>query len=71
VATVEATSDAPFVGAALRGEGRLGRWVAAFATVEAAIPLVRARFSVENLGLVHQASAVSLRGAAGLELRFR
>jgi hypothetical protein len=71
VMTATVTSYAPFFAAGLRGEWRLSRPVAAFLDLEAAIPLVRARFSVENLGLVHQAAPVSLRGAAGLELRFR
>jgi hypothetical protein len=71
IAAAEATSLAPFVAPGLRGEWRLSRPVAAFLDVEGAIPLVRARFSVENVGLVHQAAPVSLRGAAGLELRFR
>jgi hypothetical protein len=66
-----ATSWAPFLGAALRGEWRLSRRIAAFVDAGAAIPLVRARFSVENAGLLHQAAAVSWRGGAGIELRFR
>ena len=65
------TSLAPFLGAGLQAEGRLSRWVAVFASVEADFPLVRARFSVENLGQVYQPAAVSFRGAAGFELRFR
>jgi hypothetical protein len=71
IMTGSVTSFAPFLGAGLQGEGRLSRWVAAFASVEADFPLVRARFSVENLGQVHQPAAASFRGAAGLELRFR
>jgi hypothetical protein len=71
ITTASVTSYAPVLAAALRGEWRLARQVAAFLEFEEAIPLVRARFSVENVGLVHQAAAVSLRGAAGLELRFR
>ena len=71
VMTGDVTNLAPFLAAGLQGEGRLSRWVAAFVTAEAEIPLVRARFSVENIGQVHQAAAVSFRGAAGLELRFR
>jgi hypothetical protein len=71
ITTVQATSVAPFGAVGLRGEWRLSRRVVPFLTVEAAIPLVRARFSVENVGLVHEAAAVSFRGAAGLELRFR
>jgi hypothetical protein len=71
VTTGEATNLAPFLGLGAQGEWRLSRWVATFLSVEAAIPLVRARFSVENVGLVHEAAAVSFRGAAGLELRFR
>ena len=71
IAAGEVTNFAPFLGGGLRGEWRLSRWVAPFVDVQAAIPLVRARFSVENVGLVHEAAAVSFRGAAGLELRFR
>jgi hypothetical protein len=67
----EATSFAPFALGGLHGEWRLSRWVAPFLAVEAAIPLARARFSVENVGLVHQPADVSFRGAAGLEIRFR
>jgi hypothetical protein len=64
-------SFAPFLTGGLQGEWRLSRWVAPFVTVGATIPLVRARFTVEDIGQVHQAAAVSFRGAAGLELRFR
>jgi len=71
IMTGAVTNLAPFLGAGLQGEGRLSRWVAVFASVEADFPLVRARFSVENLGQVYQPAAVSFRGAAGLELRFR
>jgi hypothetical protein len=67
----EGTNYAPFGAGGLQGEGRLSRWVVAFLAVDAAIPLVRAQFSVKDIGLVHEASAVSLRAAAGLELRFR
>jgi hypothetical protein len=65
------TSFAPFLDGGLQAEGRLSRWVVAFLSAEAAIPLVRARFSVEDIGQVHQAAAVLFRGAAGLEVRFR
>jgi hypothetical protein len=65
------TSFAPFFAGGLQGEWRLSRWVVPFLTAEAAIPLVRGRFSVEDVGQVHQAAAVLVRGAAGLELRFR
>jgi hypothetical protein len=71
IATVSVTSDAPFLAAGLALEWRWSRWVAGVLSAEAAIPLVRARFSVENVGLVHEAAAVSLRGALGVELRFR
>jgi hypothetical protein len=71
VVTREVTSHAPFLALGLRGETRLSRWVAPFLDVEAEFPLVRARFWVENVGQVHQPAAVSFRGAAGLELRFR
>jgi hypothetical protein len=67
----EVTNFAPFLAGGLQGEWRLSRWVAPFVTVGATIPLVRARFSVKDIGQVHQAAAVSFRGAAGLELRFR
>jgi hypothetical protein len=71
IMTGAVTSLAPFLGGGLQAEARVSRHVAAFAGVEADFPLVRARFSVENLGQVHQPAAVSFRGAAGLELRFR
>ena len=71
IAAGAATSFAPFAAGGLQGAWRLSRWVGPFLTVEAAIPLVRARFSVENVGLVHQPADVSFRGAAGLEIRFR
>jgi hypothetical protein len=71
ITTAAVTSWTPSFAAGVQGEWRVSRWVAAFLEVEEAIPLVRARFSVENVGMVHQAAPVSLRGAAGLELRFR
>ena len=71
IMAAEGTNFAPFVDGGLQAEGRLSRRVVAFLAVEAAIPLVRAQFSVKDIGLVHQAAAVSLRAAAGLELRFR
>jgi hypothetical protein len=71
IASAEDSNIAPFFSGGLIGEWRLSRWVVPFVSAEAAIPLVRARFSVEDVGLVHQAAAVSFRGAAGLELRFR
>jgi hypothetical protein len=67
----EATNYAPFGDLGLQGEGRLSRWVVAFVSVDGAIPLVRAQFSVKDIGQVHEAAPVSLRVAAGLELRFR
>jgi hypothetical protein len=67
----EATNYAPFGAVGLQGEGRLSRWVVAFLAADGAIPLVRARFSVKDIGQVHEAAPVSLRVAAGLELRFR
>jgi hypothetical protein len=67
----EGTNFAPLLAPGLQGEGRLARHVAAFVAVDAAIPLVRAQFSVKDIGLVHEAAVVSLRVAAGLELRFR
>jgi hypothetical protein len=71
IATAAVTSWVPFLGSGLRGEWRVSRWVATFLDLEDAIPLVRARFSVKNIGLVHQADPVSFRGAAGLLVRFR
>jgi hypothetical protein len=71
ITTADATSYAPFLSLGFQGEWRMSRWVAATLAVDGAIPLVRARFSVENVGLVHEAAPVSLRGAAGLEVRFR
>jgi hypothetical protein len=71
IATASVTSDAPFIAGGLALEWRWSRWLAALLSAEAAIPLVRARFSVENVGLVHEAAAVSLRGSLGLEVRFR
>jgi hypothetical protein len=71
ITAADAANVAPFLGAGLQGEWRLSRWVVAFLSAEAAIPLVRAQFSVKDIGPVHQAAAVSFRGAVGLELRFR
>lgn len=71
ITSAEDSVIAPFFAGGLIAEWRLSRWVVPFLSAEAAIPLVRARFSVEDVGLVHQAAAVSFRGAAGLELRFR
>jgi hypothetical protein len=62
---------APFLGGGLALELRMSRWVVPFFSAEAAFPLVRARFSIDHVGEVHQAAAVSFRGAAGVELRFR
>jgi hypothetical protein len=62
---------APVLGAGLQAEWRLSRWVVPFLAVDAAIPLVRAHFSVESGSQLHRAAAVSFRGAAGLEVRFR
>lgn len=67
----EGTNYAPFGDIGLQGEARISRWVAAFLSVDGAIPLVRARFSVKDIGQVHEPAAISLRVAAGLELRFR
>jgi hypothetical protein len=67
----EATSTAGFFAAGILGEWRLSRWVVPYLAVEGAIPLVRPQFSVKDIGPVHRASAVSFRGVAGLELRFR
>jgi hypothetical protein len=71
ISPTEASNIAPFFAGGLVAEWRLSRWVVPFLSAEAAIPLVRARFSVEDVGPVHQAAAVSFRGAAGFELRFR
>jgi hypothetical protein len=67
----EGTNLAPFVTGGLQAEGQMSRRVVAFLAADAAIPLVRAQFSVKDIGLVHEAAVVSLRVAAGLELRFR
>jgi len=67
----EGTNFAPFLGGGLLAGWRMSRWVAPFLSAEAAIPLVRARFSIDHLGQVYQPAAVSLRGAAGFEVRFR
>jgi hypothetical protein len=71
IKTGDVTSFAPFFEGGLEGLWRMSRWVAPFIVAEAAIPLVRARFSVEDVGQFHQPAAVSFRGAAGLEVRFR
>jgi hypothetical protein len=65
------TNLAPFLGGGLVAEWRASRWVVPFLTVEAAIPLVRAQISIDDVGPVHRAAAVSFRGAAGVEVRFR
>jgi len=65
------TGFAPFLGAGLQGEWRLSRWVVPFVSVEAAIPLVRTQISIQDVGPVHRAAAVSFRGAAGIEVPFR
>jgi hypothetical protein len=71
IMTGDVTSFAPFFEGGVQAAWLMSRWVAPFVTAEAAIPLVRARFSVEDVGQVHQAAAVLFRGAAGLEVRFR
>ncbi|HTA19173.1 MAG TPA: hypothetical protein VK989_07755 [Polyangia bacterium] len=71
IMTGNVTSFAPFFEGGLQATWRMSRWVAPFVAAEAAIPLVRARFSVEDVGQFHQPAAVSFRGAAGLEVRFR
>jgi hypothetical protein len=71
ITTGNVTSFAPFFDGGLQATWRLSRWVAPFLAAEAAIPLVRGRFSVEDVGQFHQPAAVSFRGAAGLEVRFR
>jgi hypothetical protein len=71
IAPAQGSNIAPFLGVGLLAEWRMSRWVAPFLSVEAAIPLVRARFSIDHVGQAHQAAAVSFRGAAGLEVRFR
>ncbi|HXI54805.1 MAG TPA: hypothetical protein VNO55_02015, partial [Polyangia bacterium] len=71
ITATEGTSLAPFAGGGLLAGWRLSRWLAPFFSADVAIPLIRARFSIDHLGQVHQPAAVSFRGAAGLELRFR
>jgi hypothetical protein len=65
------TNLAPFLGGGLEAEWRASRRVVPFLTVEAAIPLVRAQISIEDVGPVHRVPAISFRGAAGVEVRFR
>jgi hypothetical protein len=69
--TGNVTSFAPLLEGSLQAAWRMSRWVAPFIAADAVIPLVRARFSVEDVGQFHQSAAVSFRGAAGLEVRFR
>jgi hypothetical protein len=71
ITAAEGSSVAPVVSAGARAEWEWARWLALFGTVELAIPVVRARFSVKDVGQVHQASPASIRGAVGLEIRFR
>lgn len=71
IASTYRSNLAPFLGAGAVLELRLSRWVVPFLSAEAAFPLVRARFSIEHVGEVHQAAAGTFRGAAGVELRFR
>lgn len=71
IASTYRSNLAPFLGAGMVIELRMSRWVVPFLSAEAAFPLVRARFSIEHVGEVHQAAAASFRGAAGVELRFR
>lgn len=71
IASSYGSNIAPFLGAGLALELRMSRWVVPFFTAEGVFPLVRARFSIDHVGEVHQAAAVSFRGAAGVELRFR
>jgi hypothetical protein len=71
LSTTEATNIAPFLAPGLLVEWHVARRVVAFVSAEAAIPLVRARFSIEHVGQVHQPASASFRGAAGLEWRFR
>jgi len=71
IAAAKASNVAPVVSAGARVEWQWARWLALFGAVELAIPVVRARFSVKDVGQVHQASPASIRGAVGLEIRFR
>jgi hypothetical protein len=45
-------------------------WIAVWLGLDVAVPLIRARFAVENLGDIHQPAPASLRAALGLESRF-
>jgi hypothetical protein len=71
IMAMEGTTWAPFGGGGLLAGLRLSRRIAAFTSADAALPLVRARFSIDNVGQVHQPAAVAFRGAAGFEVRFR
>jgi hypothetical protein len=71
IMAMKGTNWAPFAGGGLLAGLRLSRRIAAFASADAMFPLVRARFSIDQVGQVHQPAAVAFRGAAGLELRFR
>ncbi|MBL9106286.1 MAG: hypothetical protein JNL82_35515 [Myxococcales bacterium] len=45
-------------------------WIAGWLGLDVAVPLIRARFAVENLGDIHKPAPASLRAALGLEARF-
>jgi hypothetical protein len=62
------------LGAGFRGEWPLSRWGGPFLVAEAAFPLGRPPLSVQfnnDVRQVYRASAISLRCAAGLQVRFR
>jgi hypothetical protein len=67
----EATSLAVVATGGILATWALSRHVVPFLSVEGAIPLLRPQFSVKDVGPVHRAAPVLLRGAAGVELRFR
>jgi hypothetical protein len=67
-------STAPVLGTGLRGEWWMSRRVGAFLVAEVAFPLTTPQLSVQfnnDVRPVNRASVVSVRCAAGLEVRFR
>jgi hypothetical protein len=69
VAHAETTSVA--LGGGLWLHWAVSRHVVPFVRLGTEVPLLRPRFSVENVGEVFRAAPVLLRGGLGLELRFR
>ncbi|MBI5513047.1 MAG: hypothetical protein HY909_04720 [Deltaproteobacteria bacterium] len=63
---------APWVapGAGVRLQARLTHAAGVTLDLEALAPLVRPRLAVEDLGTLHQPSAVVLRGSLGVLWRF-